>query len=415
MAFDRAHSEGEHFLRELQRQAWELNPPPPGSSLAQAAEMRKALRQRIAADPSFADEFRGKFRDASEADRTRAEAFIAAGEYEDPFAYRVAMEAVTDVERAFAELGRPVPAVVVGTARTGHVNAMACAPGPGPDTRVVVIDGALLPFLADVALLVARLLPAGRDDESTTLSMDAQLINAHLQANAELVERAADDAVRFVTGDYPIEQLLSPEDEALPEGIKRFANVLYRLMTVFVVGHEYAHIHRGHVGQMVGDNSPPAVGLASRAEVIYDWLLESEADAGGVEVALRVAVWYSIEPSIAYLASELFFVAEQIILLGEAIQRNGSLDKAIDEVNALDAAALETPELVAPHLSHPPPLLRRKTLRMILRDSTKPETFEAVVGGARAFDKAFTQILSFLALELERRLVTAEHQRPRPT
>lgn len=395
-----ARAEAERLLHELQRQAWEANPPPPGSDLEHAAEVRRVIRERIAADPAFVDELRSHFRDASESDKSDAEAFIHAGEYEDPWAYRVVASVTADVERAVAELRKHVPGpVVVGTARTRRVNAVVIAVGPSAAMgHVVLVDGALLPFLTDVALLVARMLPESKEGEGTTgLSLDPEEIQAHLDANDPLVERAADDAMRFITGAYPLE----PGDaEGLSSAKGTFANVLYRLLTVFVVGHEYAHLHLGHM-----EDRPPVAGLEKLPD---HWFFELEADGGGLEIALRVAHRYRVDPSLAYLACQLFFFGQQIIDIGEAIRTTGSLDRAVDEVIRVQQLALEQPSLLASALSHPPPGVRRKALRVKVKSSaSSPEAFEAVTGAVTDFHSGLNEILAEITSALEHRLVAA--------
>jgi hypothetical protein len=400
-----AGSNAERYLRELQRSAWEANPPPPGSDLWQAVEAKRALRARIAAEPSFADEFRRRMSAGGADDASQTDALIEGRErdHEDPFAYRVIREAAADVEEALAELGKRHGPVVVGTARTRRVNALAFAPEPGPEAaRVVVIDGGLLPFLADIAFLVARVLPTSRGAD-LGFSLEPEQVREHLAASRGIVERAADDVARFVTGGYPLEQVV--DDDPADEDARPLASVLYRLLAVFVVGHEYSHVHLGHMKERRTTTARlPGVADLPVAEIVEDWFLESEADAGGVEVTIRVGQRYGVQPAIAFLACNLFFCGAQIVEIGELIRATGSLERAVDEYARIEQLALEDSRAVAPLRSHPPPLLRRKAVRQIIRGSTTPETFDAVTGATRQFDAAYGVILEHVLPALEARL-----------
>ena len=334
------------FLAALQRHFLRGRRAPRVRGRERLPETARALRDfyRQAAYPSDVD------RDATLAELEQWLVVQAQREADDLEGFGVNAILARSRERivaAAAELGRPLdPPPLLGSARTGSTSARTYLPA-GLRQAVVLVNVEFLVFALAHAGSVAATFPILRThDRRTVFGTSPQAVEKHAAADPLSALRCVRQALTFAHGLPPDLLLVSPDLRYEP-----LARIFRDAVELFVVGHECAHVSCGHLHadtSMAGTSAT----VAEHNVVEYRWDQEYEADARGMELALRALRSSGTPPEIGIAGADIYFngllLRDQVSLLADD-----------PSATVLDAARLRG--TASP--THPPLRDRRDRLR----------------------------------------------------
>lgn len=271
--------------------------------------------------------------------------------YEEPGDVGMLHMLAEDLENAARRFDMPVPVrPLLGTLPTGQVNAMTVLV-PGTEEHIVLFEREMLLFAHLSAKAIAEAVPVIRhDDGSTEFSYDDGLMRQTLAENPVVIRRFHE-----VTEAY----LLTGRPGNAPQYFQEkphsdLSTALRGGMELFVLGHEYGHIMREHLGrrQPIG-----LVNDAGATEISYDWQQEFEADLVGGELMIAAQRLSGYDVTMSYLGADFYFTMMDVLKRGLGLLRYGDEDRTT-------------------HTTHPPSSDRRDRLRAMMLRSAPPEIGE---------------------------------------
>ena len=278
------------------------------------------------------------------------------GPFESPLFFTIMRARALAIEEIIGLLDIPLPKrPVFGTLPTGKVNASVWKVTPDGETAII-FDAGLFVFTLLVAKALALAMPARRNADGTmSFSINRQAVEAHLQANPEAIQRLLDAVRAYVVLANPGKA----ERYRMPSTFNQLLDVEIRAIELFAVGHEYAHITRGHLDHpaAVGHHLVHDTGDARQAadEIIYAHQQELEADAWGLKFARLALSKHKVDLANALSGPTIFFCA--IAIAERAI---GLLETGDEATRPADT-------------SHPPPELRLHVMREGIRSALGAE------------------------------------------
>lgn len=265
------------------------------------------------------------------------------------------------IEESATEIGYNLPLhLQIGTLPTGKVNAVA-KPFPKSGEYLVLFESGMFVFTLLLSKAFTRAMPPeGVREVRLLYSMVDEDWQRSLAENPEIVRRFQEVicAYLFTGTPYNAPQYLAEE----PYGT--LAEWLHLPTTLFVMGHEYGHIIRGHSGTDQ-DSAPPTQNDKDEsgkdeseekaqlvAHVTRKWQQEFEADVQGLELMRHATAKQDYSLALSYWGAEFFLICNQIVENSISVMRTG---EESDPVQASD--------------THPPAWVRRDRLRQVLQNS----------------------------------------------
>jgi hypothetical protein len=262
--------------------------------------------------------------------------------YENPFVYSMMTAMAKDIEEAAVTLfshelkTRPL----MGTLPLGKAGASAIRI-PFTGELIIVIHQGLFAFVNLLGKVVAAAIPSAGSTERGTFDYALDQVDKTIEDNPVILERFID-----ILKSYLIEGRPHTRGQyVLVQPNRTWCVILLQSAELFVLGHEYGHIIKGHFDQQ--GLQTPSVGSAPIAEILLSWAQEFEADVTGASLAVTAMKRRDYELAFGYSGADFFCTAADIVMRALGVLQRGTEDAPESE-------------------THPPWLDRRTTLRRAL-------------------------------------------------
>ncbi|WP_258950455.1 hypothetical protein [Lentzea californiensis] len=289
--------------------------------------------------------------------------------YEDLNTFFILMQVAKELEEYSREGGWPVPErPLLATMPTGQINAMTLIV-PGTDEHLVLFERQLFLFAHLAAKAVTEVLPFElQEDGSVNFSIDESRVEANIAQRPEVANRFAEMITAYVARGRPGAAPQFVQDR-IPSAL---TDVLVTSAEMFVLGHEYAHIALGHLGERRPVSRFNGAEDADPEEIHYSQMQEINADVRGVEMMMRVRTG-RYGTALSYSGADLFFSMSDLLDRSVSLLRHGEEDRT-------------------KYTTHPSPAIRRDTLRYVLAESLPDAEVESALHVAVQIQK-ITELL----------------------
>lgn len=264
--------------------------------------------------------------------------------FEDPLRYRLMLLLMVQIEEAAEKLSIQIPErPLIGTLPTGRVNAMAVTV-PDSNEYIVIFESEIFIFANRLSKIVVKALPfIGNKNGRWTFSWKKDIkFDRIIDENNEIFKRFQEVVLAYVLLGRP---KVWPK-YLLGGPYRSLASILLESMELFVMGHEYGHIIKGHLS--AGQLTAAAFGEEEINEIVFSWQQELEADVVGLTLMLQSMKKRGLDLALSFWGADFFFSCIDIVERGVSIIRTG---KENDQSRS----------------SHPPAQIRREILRAHLR------------------------------------------------
>jgi hypothetical protein len=281
--------------------------------------------------------------------------------FENPVAYSIMAGLAVDIEKSAERIfgskykNRPT----MGTLPLGAANASAIHV-PFTDQFVIVFQENLFPFINLLAKVVAAAIPADGSVEPAEFFYALDGIDAKIATNSVISERFSELLISYLFEGRPH----ANGQYILVQPYRSYTEILIQAAELYVLGHEHAHIIKGHL---------PLNGLAealSEPEIAFSWAQEFEADEVAAMLAINAIGNRRYDITFGYLGADFFCSA--MVILSEAV-------------------SLFTSKRVG---KHPPWLERREHLRESLTNGMGPENAKLSITVAKSIQHILTSLWS---------------------
>ncbi|MET8852416.1 hypothetical protein [Amycolatopsis sp. NPDC004625] len=266
--------------------------------------------------------------------------------YESRYDFNMVMHVATLLEERTRQAGWPVPdRPLLATMPTGQINAMTLVV-PGTDEHLVLFEDQLFLFAHLAAKAVTEVLPFDQnEDGSVGFSLDEGQIAAKIAQRPEVANRFAEMIIGYLAKGRPG---AAPQwvQERIPATL---TSILVDSAEMFVLGHEYAHISLGHLGERRPVSRFNGTEAADPEEIRYSQAQEIMADIRGLELMMR-AQFGRYDVALSYGGADLYFSMSDLLDRAVSLLRHGEEGRTT-------------------YTTHPPPAARREVLRQVLTKS----------------------------------------------
>ncbi len=281
--------------------------------------------------------------------------------------YSLLRSSADQIEKAITLEGLQVrPTPVLGTLRTGRVNALTVAV-PGSDEYVVLFESELFHFAYLLSKAIVAAMSVSEGKTTAVLSPSREDVIRRLRAAPEVLARFQQVLIAYAALGRPS----AAPPYALAEPWATVAAQLARSVRLFVLGHEYGHLLAGYHRATKSASTLP--GGARVDEYRYSWAEELEADRWGLRLMVRgeeVAGGLGtscVDFPFCYWGADFYFGCYEVLEDSVSILSGGKTGKRLFQ-------------------THPPPEVRRASLRAALYQSFGPERAERAMELAVAVD-----------------------------
>ena len=250
--------------------------------------------------------------------------------YEDPFAYSMMTAMAKDIEEAAVKVfnhevrNRPL----MGTLPLGKATASAIRV-PFTDELIIVFHEGLFTFVNLLVKVVAAAIPSDGSVEPATFYYAHDQVDRRIEDNPVILERFID-----VLKSYLIEGRPHARGQyVLAQPNRTWCEILLQSAELFVLGHEYGHIIKGHFDQQ-GFQTPPA-GSAPMAEILLSYAQEFEADEMGAILAAMAMKQRRFDLACGYCGADFFCTAADIVMRALGVLQRGTEDVPESETHPL--------------------------------------------------------------------------------
>jgi hypothetical protein len=294
--------------------------------------------------PHELDDFRRKFANAMNLTSTQVdEAMNTIMKGGETYTHLIMREAEA-IEEMLPRLDMPLDVEPLFRAiGSGRVNAMAVNV-PTTGEYILLFDTGLFTFCNLFAKIASRCIPfQSTANGMNKFSTDPGDVDAAIASNVpEMKKRYVDVLSSYIIGGDP----KRADAYLLQQPYMSLADQLRNSMALFVIGHEYAHITRGHLNAKRDSEANLSRPLNDQEQ---QWMDEIEADTKGFELALNVQIHRDhLDLPLSYWGADFFLSCLVIVERCVSILRTGSLPDPNSEKG-----------------SHPPATTRRSMLRMM--------------------------------------------------
>jgi hypothetical protein len=299
--------------------------------------------------------------------------------YQDPFVWQWLVVLGHQIDEAVHRFGLEVQSPLVASMPMGEPNAMTL-PIPNTEQRLVIFDDELMTFAWLLSKVVVRIVgpqlqrPRGlalrplftRRPKGNSLRSGENDVLSRLRAEPDIIKRFVEVLVASVA----VRNTSAAPPYLLPPDQMEQATAIATSMELFVLGHEYGHIMRHHVGQV---RNLSAGHREDVKHINWTWDEEFEADSVGVLLAGRAMRDMGSDPTIAYCGPDYFLSCADLM----------------DRVSMLIETGQEkVQEKVQASSSHPPNSDRRERLRSTIAGLVDQSEASAVSGFGRQLELA---------------------------
>lgn len=347
-----AHEQARHLLEQLQKSAIATLPTlrPETKTWAErlsapnVAQRVALLQYQIPDLPPFSEEeYNEQLR--------RSGSFQVSSKFEEPSFIAQLGGLIEALEWGAKRANIDLPTrPFFGTLRTGQVNAMTI-PVPGSAERIIAFETEMFYFSHLLSKAISQAFPLGSPNgHKETFSTDLKQIKKEIKKNQDIVHRFTDVVVSYcITGRPSIAEpyaFIQPKHHFLSELLGKSCNL-------FVLGHEYGHLIRGHLDSATAQR----VNLLGKevAEISYSWNREFEADLWGMALMIpSMSHEKDTDLALSFWGADFFFSCVDVMDRATSLICHGS-----DRVKTLG--------------SHPPAHNRRAFIREALERLVAPE------------------------------------------
>ncbi len=376
---------GLDWLEELQRKAYADTGLDPQARLMPEAEA--GLAQRVV-------EALGLKTSAAEL-QSDTQAFVAqssrgrpATRFDDLALLALIHNHADAIEQAAAELGWALPTrPVLGTLPLGQLNGLAIQV-PNTEEYVIAFQRGVIGFINLLTKAVAAALPPSKGTESGRVFFepDVRKVAEALRRDDEPLRRLAAFVGAYVLVGHPH----AAPPYVLVQPAISCAAILNWSCLLFVAGHEYGHMHAGHLA--VEGKGRRMVGGTEVDVAASDWNMEYEADFLGMVLATK-ALSRKVDLALAFAGLDLLFSVMTLV------------DRAISTL------LYGAPGVSRRSDTHPPPQLRRQELRDGLNHlPVEP----AAIRGAVELSSGLEAVLDLMWTLIEPKFVRLHSEGARP-
>jgi len=242
--------------------------------------------------------------------------------YEDPQVYSILTRLDDAIYSAAKLYGYPVETrPVIGTVQSGQINA-ATVIVPETGEHLLLLD----PGLTGLALLMSKVLalslatPIG-DGPKVEFSLSQQAIARRLDSDPQIEQRFLDAVLAFAVH----ERVGNAQQYFLSGTLGGVAGAFCTSMELFVIGHEYGHIIRGHLRDPAASEAV-VVDNAEVARIAYSWDQEFAADAYGGALGVTAFIHsYGGGPALGFVGASAFFGCLEIIERCQTLLQTGAI------------------------------------------------------------------------------------------
>jgi len=263
-------------------------------------------------------------------------------QFEAPLYYSLMVDWQKEIEDAAIDLSLQIPTrPLVGTLPTGQANAVTILV-PDSNEFLVLFESDLFNFALLSSKALVRALPVVKLPEGKfNISLKKAEVERRISENPESAQKFQEALLAYL--------LLGKAGKASPyvieEPYRQLSSILRMSMELFIFGHEYGHIIKGHFSE---EQRRAAMLGGEQVNVITrNWKQEIEADWIGLILMSQAMHKKGYDLEMSFWGADFFFSFVDFIERGISILRTGQEDQF-------------------PPGSHPPARLRRTALREAL-------------------------------------------------
>src|ERR1039458_4758523 len=263
------------------------------------------VRRRLLEDSRRADAQVDEHRDT---ERVLALYATAPSPHVDPFHHSILLNLQTAIESLpdalpgfpYAQGIRSLNGkVTLSTAPSGQVNAKTF-PVPGTDEYVIIFDPAFFSFIYSMSIGLAQVLD-GDAAEAACRRYATTGVEEDLRAALQKEDRGYSDFFFRTLASF-FRSGIGPRPAAYDEQSFQLADHLRETAALFIAGHEYAHILRGHFGAHPG-----------AAESEHPREQEFEADWVSCDILNGACILARKPPRVRFMGAHFVFISAAII------------------------------------------------------------------------------------------------------
>jgi hypothetical protein len=271
--------------------------------------------------------------------------------FQEPITYNILEPLYKQVVDAASDLGvnPPLTNIILASLHTEKVNAAAIKIKESGE-YIIAFESQIFSFLNRFTKIIAQSFPLinNSNGKYSFSTLNTDVIN-YVKSNP-VIQSLFDDLILS----YVIEGNVSKaHNQTLDYPNYINATYILRATELFIMGHEYGHIAKGHL-QSKSDSKLEFANIAAE-EINRSWEQEYEADTLGLFFTIRALFREGFQVDFALIGADLFFI------ISEFVEKSISIKKFGHENNVNNSD------------SHPSANLRRENLR-------------------KAFKTAFTEI-----------------------
>jgi hypothetical protein len=227
--------------------------------------------------------------------------------FEEPAMYKIMLNLAAQIEGAVNDLSFKLPSKpIIGTLPTSELNARFFHV-PESDQYLIIFDYGMFIFALLLSKIVSMAFPLTHGENNTIkFVLDDEAIDKQLAENSVIVQRFQELFTAHILYGSPAK---APA-YTLDKNYYKVAQMLWKLMELFIIGHEYGHFILGHT------DSPKAevtmVGEKTKA-FLPVWNQELDADAIGLSLLLRASTQGGTDPAFCFCGVNLLLSCSDII------------------------------------------------------------------------------------------------------
>lgn len=290
--------------------------------------------------------------------------------FEIPAFYSILLNLAEEIEGAAKDLSFPIPVrPLLGTLPTGEVNACTI-PVPESNEYIVAFMPQICVFMCLLSKAAIRVV---RFDNLKNRFRFLPTKNADIEKkiveNPDIVQRFQEAILAYLLDGWPA----SAPQYILAEPHQTATTYLLHPAELFVMGHEYGHITRGHLS--TGRIGTVTMGEEEVQKINYDWSQEFEADHRGLELMAQAnQTRRGTDLALSFWGADFLFSCMEVIERGLSILHTGKEERLPEVKDEKDLI-----ELMKNYPSHPPTPMRRAKLRMDLIRSLPGDPSEGAI------------------------------------
>lgn len=271
--------------------------------------------------------------------------------FQDKISYSIIEPKLEEISKAATSLGiKNAPNVLLATLYTEQVNAVAMRMKKTGE-YIICFESQLFSFLNRFVKIIVLSIPEVKtnDPDKFGLCFLKEEVEKHVKEFPLIKALFTDLIFSFAVGG----NVNDAQNFDLDFGRNIHATYILRATELFVMGHEYGHIVKGHL--TTGLNSEIEIANLTAEEIERKWENEYEADTLGLFFMIKVLHDEHFMEDFSLIGADLFFILTEITEKARSIIKFGHENGSGKKTN------------------HPPAKLRRENLRKAYLTSFTPQ------------------------------------------